>query len=155
VNQVNPEIGLTLNAAGILTNYHDHGKGSPVILIHGSGPGVSAWANWRVNLPTLAKQFRAIAPDMAGFGFTERTEGVSYNLDLWVRHILGLMDVLEVECADFIGNSFGGGNRTCRRHSVSPSRAAPCLNGFSRRLFPDHPGTRSGMGLQSFPYCNA
>jgi 2-hydroxymuconate-semialdehyde hydrolase len=109
VKQANPEIGSTLNAAGILTNYHDHGKGSPVILIHGSGPGVSAWVNWRANLPTLAKEFRAIAPDMAGFGFTERTKGVTYNLDLWVRHILGLMDALEVKCADFIGNSFGGG----------------------------------------------
>lgn len=42
---VNPEIGLNIVAAGISTNYHEVGHGYPVLLIHGSGPGVSAWAN--------------------------------------------------------------------------------------------------------------
>jgi 2-hydroxymuconate-semialdehyde hydrolase len=46
---------------------HDVGKGAPVLLIHGSGPGVSAWANWRLVLAALSQQRRAIAPDMVGF----------------------------------------------------------------------------------------
>ena len=41
----NPEIGQSIVANGIQTNYHDVGTGFPVLLIHGSGPGVSAWAN--------------------------------------------------------------------------------------------------------------
>src|SRR3546814_5520918 len=46
-DMVRPEIGKTFVADGIKTNYHDTGEGRPVLLVHGSGPGVTAWANWR------------------------------------------------------------------------------------------------------------
>ncbi len=62
-----PEIGKTITAGGIRTNYHEVGEGAPVLLIHGSGPGVTAWANWQRNLPELAKSFHVLAPDMIGF----------------------------------------------------------------------------------------
>ena len=104
----NPEIGLNIVAAGIPTNYHEVGHGDPVLLIHGSGPGVSAWANWRLTMPRLATRFRVIAPDMVGFGFTERPAGVRYDLDTWVGHALGLLDVLRIGRAHIVGNSFGG-----------------------------------------------
>ena len=82
----NPEIGQSITAAGIRTNYHDSGgAGAPVLLIHGSGPGVSAWANWRLVMPALAQQARVIAPDMVGFGYTERPQGFVYSMDAWVR----------------------------------------------------------------------
>lgn len=103
-----PEIGRTLRAAGIDTNYHDVGSGPPVLLIHGSGPGVSAWANWRLLISPLARQARVIAPDMAGFGYTDRPAGVRYDLDLWVGQAVGLLDALGVGQADVVGNSFGG-----------------------------------------------
>jgi pimeloyl-ACP methyl ester carboxylesterase len=45
---------------------------------------------------------------LAGFGYTERKAGVVYNLDYWVRHIIGFLDALKIEQADFVGNSFGG-----------------------------------------------
>lgn len=103
-----PEIGSSILAAGIATNYHDQGQGFPVLLIHGSGPGVSAWANWRLVLPELAKQRRVIAPDMAGFGFSQRRPEQVYGLDAWVEHAIGLLDALGIEQTDLIGNSFGG-----------------------------------------------
>lgn len=103
-----PEIGRRIRAAGIETNYHDVGSGAPVLLIHGSGPGVTAWANWRLVLPELGKTCRAIAPDMLGFGYTERPLGVAYNVDAWVAHAVGLLDALGIEQTDLIGNSFGG-----------------------------------------------
>lgn len=103
-----PEIGSTIVANGIATNYHDAGNGRPVLLIHGSGPGVTAWANWRLVLPALAQSCRVIAPDMVGFGYTERPVGVQYTLDTWVAHLLGLLDALGIEQADVVGNSFGG-----------------------------------------------
>lgn len=107
----NPEIGNSVIANGIRTNYHDQGagKGSPVLLIHGSGPGVTAWANWRLTMPALATNFRVLAPDMVGFGYTERPAGVQYNMENWVSHILGFMDALGIEKAHVVGNSFGGG----------------------------------------------
>ena len=63
-----PGKALLISAAGIDTNYHDQGAGEAVILLHGSGPGVSAWTNWRRVIPALAPAFRVLAPDMAGFG---------------------------------------------------------------------------------------
>jgi 2-hydroxymuconate-semialdehyde hydrolase len=84
------------------------GNGFPVLLIHGSGPGVSAWANWRLVMPKLVQTCRVIAPDMVGFGFTERPQGYTYSLDNWVQHALGLLDALGLEKVDLVGNSFGG-----------------------------------------------
>lgn len=105
----NPEIANTIEAAGLRTNYHDMGRGDPVMLIHGSGPGVSAWANWRLVMPALAERARVIAPDMAGFGYSERPEGFAYRMDAWVSQAVGLLDALGIERADLVGNSFGGG----------------------------------------------
>jgi pimeloyl-ACP methyl ester carboxylesterase len=107
-NPGNPEIGQSILAAGLQTNYHDLGDGEPVVLLHGSGPGVSAWANWRLNLPVLAKQHRVIAPDLAGFGYTERKPDAEYDMDHWIEHLLGLLDALELDRVDLVGNSFGG-----------------------------------------------
>lgn len=105
----NPEISQTVVAAGIRTNYHDVGQGKPVVLLHGSGAGVSAFANWRLSMPVLSRDFRVLAPDIVGFGFSERPVGASYTLELWVKHALGFLDALGLACVDIVGNSFGGG----------------------------------------------
>ena len=106
----NPEIGLSINAGGIQTNYHDQGLGqsSPVLLIHGSGPGVSAFANWRLTIPVLAERHRVIAPDMVGFGFTERPENIKYSMKVWIKHAVDLLNSLEINKVSVVGNSFGG-----------------------------------------------
>lgn len=109
-NTENPEIGQRIRAAGIETNYHDQGQdtGTPLLLLHGSGPGVTAWANWRLNIPVLAMNRRVVAPDMVGFGYTERPENIRYNLDTWVEHAVGFLDALDIGQADLVGNSYGG-----------------------------------------------
>ena len=107
--QQNPEIGTFVDAGGIRTNHHEAGEGKPVILIHGSGPGVSAWANWRMNIPELAKTHRVLAPDLVGFGFTDRPDGIEYGREVWVKHLADYMDALGIDQADIVGNSFGGG----------------------------------------------
>jgi 2-hydroxymuconate-semialdehyde hydrolase len=106
---LNPEIARSIVAAGITTNYHDLGSGFPVLMLHGSGPGVSAWANWRLVMPSLAERARVIAPDMAGFGYTERRPDLRYDMDTWVDQAIGMLDALGIEQADLVGNSFGGG----------------------------------------------
>lgn len=102
------EIGKSIVSAGVRTNYHDLGAGSPVVMIHGSGPGVSAWANWRLALPELAKNRRVLAPDMAGFGYSDGLTGGVYSLNEWVRQAVGFLDAMEIERTDLVGNSFGG-----------------------------------------------
>lgn len=104
----NLEIGESIEAGGVRTNYHDVGSGPPVVLIHGSGPGVSAWANWRLNLPHLSQRFRVLAPDVLGFGYTERPPGVRYDREAWTEHLLGFLDALELDRVSVVGNSFGG-----------------------------------------------
>jgi len=104
-----PEIGREITAAGYRTNVHDQGEGFPLMMIHGSGPGVTAWANWRLVIPELAKERRVVAPDMLGFGYSERPEDQVYNRERWVAHAIGVMDKLGLEQVDLVGNSFGGG----------------------------------------------
>lgn len=103
-----PEIANRIAAAGIETNYHDRGWGPAVLLIHGSGPGVSAWANWRLTIPALSESYRVIAPDMVGFGFSDRPEGVAYGKPTWTAQAIGLLDALGIDKAHVVGNSFGG-----------------------------------------------
>ncbi|MBS0317430.1 MAG: alpha/beta fold hydrolase [Proteobacteria bacterium] len=107
-----PELGRRIRTGAFDSNVHDLGAGKPVLFIHGSGPGVSAYANWRLVMPVLAKTRRVLAPDMVGFGFTERfvpgTGPERYNMDTWVRQALDLLDAQGIERADVVGNSFGG-----------------------------------------------
>jgi len=104
----NPEIGRRVRTGAFDSNVHDLGQGAPALFIHGSGPGVSAWANWRLAMPVLAKTRRVIAPDMVGFGYTDRPPGVAYTMDRWVQQAIDLLDALDIERADVVGNSFGG-----------------------------------------------
>lgn len=100
--------GAYVDAGGIRTHYHDAGTGEPVIMLHGSGPGVSAWANWRLNLPVLAQRFRVSAPDIVGFGHTERPDDVRYGLRSWTEHVWAFADALGLERFALVGNSLGG-----------------------------------------------
>ncbi len=107
-NQSHPAIGKSVMAAGFRTNYHDLGEGPPVILLHGSGAGVTGWENWNGVMHDMARRHRVLVPDIVGFGFTERPEGTQYSIKLWVQHLLGFMDALGVGKAALVGNSFGG-----------------------------------------------
>jgi len=103
-----PEIGSTADGNGIKTNYLEAGQGEDVVLIHGSGPGVTSYANWRVVIPALAENFHVVAPDMVGFGYSERPTDVSYGVQTWADQTVGLMDTLGIAKAHLVGNSFGG-----------------------------------------------
>ncbi|CAJ0770163.1 alpha/beta fold hydrolase [Ralstonia chuxiongensis] len=98
-----------VSTGAVQTYVHDVGQGAPVLLIHGSGPGVSAWVNWRPVMPALARQRRVIAPDMLGFGLSDRPAGQVYNMDVWVQQAIDLLDALGLPQVDLVGNSFGGG----------------------------------------------
>ncbi len=108
MSDTNPEIGKQVQCGAITTNYHDVGEGPPVLLLHGSGPGVSAWANWRQTIGTLKNGFRMLAPDMAGFGYSETPADTVYSRQMWLDQIVSFMDQLGIEKAHVIGNSFGG-----------------------------------------------
>jgi pimeloyl-ACP methyl ester carboxylesterase len=98
----------TVDAGGIDTSYLEAGAGDPVLMLHGSGPGVSAIANWQHNIGTLAQRFRVLAPDIVGFGATERPDDVTYSLRTWTDHIWAFLDAHGIENTAIVGNSLGG-----------------------------------------------
>jgi 2-hydroxymuconate-semialdehyde hydrolase len=111
-------IGLTastrlLDVAGIPTAVIDTGGPShstlpPVLMVHGSGPGVTATANWRPIIPCLSADRRVIAPDQLGFGETATGAVRTYGRRAWTEHALALLDTLGIGKVDIIGNSLGG-----------------------------------------------
>ncbi len=87
-------------------HYHVAGDGPPLLLLHGSGPGVSSWANFRGNLPTFAEHFTTYMLDMPGFG-------KSYSPDVNPMiaapgAVLDFLDGLGLGPLPLIGNSMGG-----------------------------------------------
>jgi 2-hydroxymuconate-semialdehyde hydrolase len=80
----------------------------PVLLLHGSGPGVTAAANWRRVIPALSEDRRVLAPDQLGFGGTATGEPRTYGRAAWTEHALALLDTLGTGPVDIIGNSMGG-----------------------------------------------
>ena len=89
--------------------YHEAGEGQPVILLHGSGPGASAWSNFSQNIEVLAKKYRVIAPDFPGWGKSdefdpETAKRFSVNAEV----VVALMDALDIGRAAVVGNSMGG-----------------------------------------------
>src|SRR5947209_15548186 len=107
MTQTTPEIGKSIRADGVMTNYHEAGSGTPVVLIHGSGPGVSAWANWRLAIPSLAERLHVFAYDQVGFGYSELPAQHAYGLARWTNHLLSFMQAVGVKRAHLVGNSMG------------------------------------------------
>lgn len=102
-----------IDVGGVATTVIDTGTpggqhGPPVLLLHGSGPGVTATANWRPVIPALSAGRRVIAPDQLGFGGTATGEQRTYGRGAWTEHALALLDTLGVAAVDIIGNSMGG-----------------------------------------------
>jgi 2-hydroxymuconate-semialdehyde hydrolase/2-hydroxy-6-oxo-octa-2,4-dienoate hydrolase len=98
----------TIDAAGIATRYLEAGSGEPVVMLHGSGPGVSALANWQHNIPALSQRFRVLAPDIVGFGATERPADIVYSLRTWTDHVWAFLDAHDIQQTAIVGNSLGG-----------------------------------------------
>jgi len=95
--------------SGMTIHYHEAGKGEPVIFLHGSGPGASGYSNFKGNYPEFAKHgFRAIVPDLPGFGLSSKPEDAQYVLDFFVEAIHGLVTKLGIEKCVLLGNSLGG-----------------------------------------------
>lgn len=89
-------------------HYHEAGTGAALVMLHGSGPGVSGWSNFRGNFPVFAGQFRTIIMDMPGFGRSERPPLDRAYPRVAADHVLRLLDALGIEKAHLLGNSMGG-----------------------------------------------
>lgn len=89
-------------------HYHEAGEGHPLILLHGSGPGVSGWSNFSENLPVFARNFRTIVVDMPGFGASPDVDYDRPYPEIASQAIVTLLDDLAIDKAHLLGNSMGG-----------------------------------------------
>ena len=95
--------------AEVRLHYHEAGTGAPLILLHGGGPGASAWSNWKQNIGPLAEHFRVVLIDQPGYGRSDKPMIEGWMWTFYARTVRDLMDDLGLEKAHFIGNSLGGG----------------------------------------------
>lgn len=86
-------------------HYVEEGTGQPVLLLH----GLAGWSfTWRHNLSHLARRHRVIAPDLKGFGLTDKRAPTGYSLDDQAAFVRDFMDTLAIDRAVLVGHSMGG-----------------------------------------------
>lgn len=93
-------------AKGVL-RYHEAGDGPPLLLLHGSGPGVTGWRNFRGNLGVFARSFRCLILEFPGFGVSDDFGG--HPMIDAQGAAATFVDALELERVSIVGNSMGGG----------------------------------------------
>ena len=127
-----------------------------VVLLHGGGPGASAWSNFGRNLPVFAKSFRALAVDQPGFGRSDKPTEHDQYFTHSARALRDLFDELGVERAHLLGNSLGGG-AAVRFALDYPDRAGRLVlmgpGGLSLNVFSPDPteGVRKLSGFGRAP----
>jgi pimeloyl-ACP methyl ester carboxylesterase len=96
----------TIESNGIRLNVAEQGKGPPVILCHGFP---ETWYSWRHQLTALAAAgFHAVAPDMRGYGKSDRPEAIDqYTIFHLIGDLVGLLDALEAPTAVIVGHDWG------------------------------------------------
>ena len=91
-------------------HYNEAGQGHPVIMLHGMGPGATAWSNFHQNFQELAKHYRVILLDFPGWGKSDAFDCSSVSRAVAnAEAVKLLMDGLGIEKAALVGNSMGGG----------------------------------------------
>ncbi|WP_336331659.1 alpha/beta fold hydrolase [Pseudomonas putida] len=91
-------------------HYNDLGEGAEtVVMLHGSGPGASGWANFNRNIqPLLAAGYRVVLMDCPGWSKSDPIVNRGSRSDLNATALKGLLDVLGLERVHILGNSMGG-----------------------------------------------
>lgn len=97
---------LFVRANGIKTHFIVAGRGEPIVLVHGGGPGASGEYGWRRNIPALAEYFQVFALDRIGFGLTDKPP-ISFSDQVLADHLADFIDVLGFDRLSLMGNSMG------------------------------------------------
>ena len=83
------------------------GQGRLVLLLHGFPETSRAW---RKQMPALAERLRVVAPDLRGFGASDKPKGIgAYGTSVVAEDIVGLIHAFDAERAHVVGHDWGGG----------------------------------------------
>jgi pimeloyl-ACP methyl ester carboxylesterase len=96
-----------VQAGGVRLHYNDIGQGTPVVCLHGGGPGASGWSNFSQNVPALSAKFRLLLVDMPQFGRSQKVVFKEGRLTYVARVLKDFLDRLGIARPHFIGNSMG------------------------------------------------
>lgn len=99
----------TVVAGDIKTHFLEAGSGPALVLLHGGEYGASAEITWRYNIESLARRFHVVAPDIVGWGQTDKLYSFSDPAGLRIKHLQRFLETLGIGKAYFVGNSAGGG----------------------------------------------
>lgn len=123
---------------GVL-RYHEAGSGPPLLLLHGSGPGVTGWRNFRGNLATLAEHFRCLVLEFPGFGVSDPTD--EHPMTAAQDAVIRFLDGMGLTQVDVIGNSMGGlvATQVAIQHPQRVRRLVT-IGGAGKNLFSPSPG---------------
>ena len=93
---------------GVTLAVLDEGEGPAVLLLHGFPDSSRLWRN---QVPVLVDAgFRVVAPDLRGFGESDRPEGVdAYRITRSVADVVAVLDALGIERAHVVGHDWGAG----------------------------------------------
>ncbi len=99
----------TVQVQGINIHYHEAGDGAEVlVLLHGTGPGASAWGNFQINMAALAARYRVLAIDMPHFGKSDKPLTGYMDAHWYASVVADTLDALGIEQVHMLGNSVGG-----------------------------------------------
>jgi 4,5:9,10-diseco-3-hydroxy-5,9,17-trioxoandrosta-1(10),2-diene-4-oate hydrolase len=134
--------GLHYHEAGPASDGGSLAIGTPVVLLHGGGPGASGWGNFGPNLPVFAGRFRTLLIDQPGFGRSAKPAVTGSYFTFAADAVARLLDELGVDRAHLVGNSLGGG--TAVRFALRyPDRAGRLVlmgpGGLSLNVFAPDP----------------
>jgi pimeloyl-ACP methyl ester carboxylesterase len=103
-----PEYSWFTTVDGVHIHYQEAGAESapPMILIHGFISSTLVWSD--VLLPLAQAGFRVIAPDLLGYGYSDKPRDNAYSVESQARGVMGLMDRLGIAKAILVGGSYGG-----------------------------------------------
>ena len=141
-------------AGGIRTHYLEAGRGEPLILVHSGEFGGRAEFSWRHNIVALAERFHVYAPDMVGFGRSEKVFNFSDRNGFRLRHLRAFMETLCIESAHFMGNSASASliltvaaerQPSWIRSIVSVSGGGFAPDNDARKVLTRYDGSRHGM----------
>jgi pimeloyl-ACP methyl ester carboxylesterase len=90
---------------GAAVTYEERGKGDPVILLHGWN---GSRKQWTLNLKELATRYRAIAPDLPGYGESEENGAFPYTREGMASFLEAFRRALRLQAIHLLGHSMGG-----------------------------------------------
>ncbi|KUI03733.1 alpha/beta fold hydrolase [Mycobacterium sp. IS-3022] len=129
---------------GGVLRYHEFGDGPPLVLLHGSGPGVTGWRDFRGVLGAFGEFYRCLVLEFPGFGVSDDFGG--HPMVTAHDALTRFVDALPLDSVDIVGNSTGG--TVAIQYAIDHPkkvRRLVTIGGIGRSVF--SPGPAEGIRL--------